>query len=790
MALIKCTECGREISSKAAKCPNCGCPVNEAENARQVSNDIRNEATVSPKMNYEEQVFNQRVKKTAHVNKKLIILVALICVIAAVIFAVIQLRPCKHEWKAATTLEPKTCVICGETEGKPLTVMDTGETVDNTKTVEDTPVNPENLPTQIEYEFIDHTEFTRYWYDGVFRCGTDFAPGDYYILPLFGAGALYDVANSPDDFSWSYYRLLRKVNVQTGEYIRVCHDAIMVPADEVDTDNWAKYGVFLVGRDILAGDYKMETIHDEYHTDITWITGIDGAYQLNNHNVIDDPIDSGYLFESQNYITLEEGQYIIITNIRLSNVNVANSEIREQTTRAESDDTSNINECPLEFITQKFTGTEDAYSYATFTIKNISGKTINTLTLDIKLLDEDGTVVSTTHPQEGVRISNNECIVIEAMAENGTYAMKLDGYSFYTGNSTDGEYISGYFSDIEQVLLDDEKQTDTPNALQTMTDNRDSKELLTINGCFTYTPRSFMERLDEADKELDGYNYAYMRANGEESLYYELADIEGGYDYVHSVGVVAFSDCDGNDLSIDDDSMENSIGSVTVLVADIDDVAALLVCSMCAADPSLDFMTAYNIGGDVIASAETAEGYTYNGVNYVITETDDYYCIIISTDSSANAPDNKNSGYVETTEYELNFAEFCVPDYFEHTETDGNVMWFQNGENNRMMVEIAEIPDYMKIDTGNGNAITSAKDVVEFYTYAYEDNTISEGWVRLWKFDCYEKVFSVDTDTGVRKGRSIVIPINENEGVIVILALCEDEECLLAVDNIIESMQF
>lgn len=29
MALIKCTECGKEISSKAAACPYCGCPVEE-----------------------------------------------------------------------------------------------------------------------------------------------------------------------------------------------------------------------------------------------------------------------------------------------------------------------------------------------------------------------------------------------------------------------------------------------------------------------------------------------------------------------------------------------------------------------------------------------------------------------------------------------------------------------------------------------------------------------------------------------------------------------------------------
>lgn len=27
MALIKCQECGKEISNKANTCPNCGCPI-------------------------------------------------------------------------------------------------------------------------------------------------------------------------------------------------------------------------------------------------------------------------------------------------------------------------------------------------------------------------------------------------------------------------------------------------------------------------------------------------------------------------------------------------------------------------------------------------------------------------------------------------------------------------------------------------------------------------------------------------------------------------------------------
>lgn len=38
MGLIKCTECGHEISSKAEKCPNCGCPVSKMANLPVMKN--------------------------------------------------------------------------------------------------------------------------------------------------------------------------------------------------------------------------------------------------------------------------------------------------------------------------------------------------------------------------------------------------------------------------------------------------------------------------------------------------------------------------------------------------------------------------------------------------------------------------------------------------------------------------------------------------------------------------------------------------------------------------------
>jgi len=399
-----------------------------------------------------------------------------------------------------------------------------GETDDNDDFV--TPV--------IQYEFLDYTEFSTYWFDGVFRCGTDFTAGDYYILPLFGAGAMYEVADTPDDFSWTYYRLLRKIHITEGEYVNVAHGAIMVPADEIDVNDWTKYGVFLVGKDISAGEYKMETLTDKYQSNLYGITGISGAYQLNDSNIDEDPVDSNYLFDYQKYITLEDGQYIIITNVKLTNVNVP-------------------------------------------------------------------------------------------------------------------------FSDT--ITSNDQEDSDNTDATDTSSPNNDPKESFISNGHFTFSARSFVKLFDEADKEAKGYNYTYMRMNGETSLFYELAEISGGYEKVRSAGMISFVKGVDTTLSIEEDYTENIITKINVLVEDLDDVPPILVGCMCAADPALDFTTAYNLGMDVVETAGTEDGYVHNGIKYVIAADGEYYYIIISLASS----DGKNETVADETK-ETEQTEQTKPD--------------------------------------------------------------------------------------------------------------------------------
>lgn len=58
MALVKCVECGKEVSDKAKSCPNCGCPINEKK---------------------EKTIKVEQPKKPVKKNKPLEIIVAITC---------------------------------------------------------------------------------------------------------------------------------------------------------------------------------------------------------------------------------------------------------------------------------------------------------------------------------------------------------------------------------------------------------------------------------------------------------------------------------------------------------------------------------------------------------------------------------------------------------------------------------------------------------------------------------------------------------------------------------------
>jgi len=184
-----------------------------------------------------------------------------------------------------------------------------------------------------------------------------------------------------------------------------------------------------------------------------------------------------------------------------------------------------------------------------------------------------------------------------------------------------------FFLDVTPVI---DSTGSGSNDDSTENDNKETDTSFISNGHCTFTPRSFIKRFDEADKSANGYNYTYMRMNGEASLFYEVAEISRGYSNVRSVGLISFVKNVDTTLSIEEDYTENIITKINVLVEDADDVPPILVSCMCAVDPSLNFTSAFNLGIDAAEKAGTTSGYTHNEVNYVIFADGEYYYIVIS----------------------------------------------------------------------------------------------------------------------------------------------------------------
>lgn len=194
--------------------------------------------------------------------------------------------------------------------------------------------NPTN--TEISYGFIDYKMFDSYLTKGTYRCGSDFDEGYYYILSLYSAEAYYDVSDNPNDFTWSDYRVIRKISASTGQYVKLSSAALLVSADEIDESNWKMYGVFLVGTDLPEGDYKITSLEDSYHSELENITGICGAYQISNNTPVDEPENCCPLFDKQTYISVKNGQYVVINNARMTLVGSETANSNQQTNEVAS----------------------------------------------------------------------------------------------------------------------------------------------------------------------------------------------------------------------------------------------------------------------------------------------------------------------------------------------------------------------------------------------------------------------------------------------------------------------
>lgn len=96
---------------------------------------------------------------------------------------------------------------------------------------------------------------------------------------------------------------------------------------------------------------------------------------------------------------------------------------------------------------------DDGFGFISYgiNVQNNTEDPINTISLNVIYMDANGNISGTTYPQEGSNVSPGQSIMIEGIEESGKYAYAtVDGYSYYT---SEGEFVSGYFSEIPQAIV-------------------------------------------------------------------------------------------------------------------------------------------------------------------------------------------------------------------------------------------------------------------------------------------------------------------------------------------------
>jgi uncharacterized membrane protein YvbJ len=78
MAIISCPECGKQISDRAAECPQCGCPINVSVVEKKDTNvNSQTKVVVEPK----EGCFLQTLNAGCAGCMIIIIIVIILCVV-------------------------------------------------------------------------------------------------------------------------------------------------------------------------------------------------------------------------------------------------------------------------------------------------------------------------------------------------------------------------------------------------------------------------------------------------------------------------------------------------------------------------------------------------------------------------------------------------------------------------------------------------------------------------------------------------------------------------------------
>ena len=145
--------------------------------------------------------------------------------------------------------------------------------------------------------------------EGMYKVGTDIPAGEYCLYADPDDSGYYSVnADSNGDtiignhiFDYNAF-----VTVSDGQYFKIS-DAIAVPVSLIDGITYqidtSKSGMFRIGIDLPAGEYRLNSLPDD-----------SGYYCIYGNSLPDADIVANHIFEGQSYVTVTDGQYLVLSD--------------------------------------------------------------------------------------------------------------------------------------------------------------------------------------------------------------------------------------------------------------------------------------------------------------------------------------------------------------------------------------------------------------------------------------------------------------------------------------------
>lgn len=151
----------------------------------------------------------------------------------------------------------------------------------------------------------DDKLYTKYT-AGVYKAGNDLPAGEYILFADNGAGyfCVSSDSNQDDIIFNENFKYNSIISINEGEYLNLTR-CYAIPFDEKPELNVDGVGMFKVGTHIPAGEYKLEA------------SGGTGYYCIYPDSRQDDIISNDN-FDGQNYVTVTDGQYLVLVRCKFA----------------------------------------------------------------------------------------------------------------------------------------------------------------------------------------------------------------------------------------------------------------------------------------------------------------------------------------------------------------------------------------------------------------------------------------------------------------------------------------